>query len=109
VNESKGSKVRFFFGKNRFGAFFWGGVALLVLGIGIFSYANSVVQALEQSLQGNLTTIERDRISGSLAWWRIALITTYDPLSLVFIVVGVFCILYACGWASMQPTSKEST
>lgn len=109
MNGSKGNKVRFFFARNRFGAFFWAGVALLVLGVGIFCYANSVVQAHEQLLQGNLTVIERDRISGSLAWWRIALITVYDPISLVFIIVGVFCILYACGWASMQPISKEHT
>jgi len=109
MSEPKGSKARFLFARNRFGAFFWAGVALLVLGVGIFWYANSVVQAEELLLQGNLTVIERDRISGSLAWWRIALITVYNPMSLVLIIVGIFCILYASGWASLQPVDKERT
>jgi hypothetical protein len=100
---SMSSKLKFLFARNRFGAFLWTGVILLVLGVGILSYANSVVEAHKQILQGDLSISERNRIAGSLTWWRIAQITLYNPISLVFIIVGMFCISYACAWASLRP------
>jgi hypothetical protein len=97
------NKLRFLFNRDRFGAFFWTGVILLVLGFGALTYANSVVEAHRQMLQTDLSEIERDRISGSLSWWIIAQITLFDPVSLIFVIVGTFCIAYACIWKTMQP------
>jgi hypothetical protein len=97
------NKLSFIFKKDRFGAFFWTGVILLLLGFGTFSYANSVVEAHKQMLQSNLSDSERDRIGGSLSWWRIAQITLFDPISLIFIITGTFSIAYACIWKSTQP------
>ena len=97
-------KLNFLFARNRFGVFLWAGVVLLVLGLGILLYVNSVVTAHEQMLQSDLTSGERDRMNGSLTWWRIAQITFYNPICIIFIVAGVFCVLYACAWASLQPT-----
>ena len=102
------NKLRFFLARNRFAVFFWTGVVLLVLGLGILSYANSVVEAHQQILQGDISPYERDRVAGSLTWWRIARVTIYDPVSLIFIVAGTFCILYACAWASLQPIRIDS-
>jgi heme exporter protein D len=102
------NKLRFLFARDRFAVFFWTGVVLLVLGLGILSYANSVVEAHKQILQGDLSPNERDRVAGSLTWWRLAQVTVYDPVSLIFIVAGTFCIFYACAWASLQPTRTDS-
>ena len=98
------SKLKLLFARNRFGMFFWIGLILLVLGVAILSYANSVVEGHKQLLQEDLSVSERNRIEGSLAWWRIAQITLYDPMSLILIIVGTFCIAYACAWASLRPT-----
>lgn len=74
---------------------FLAGVSLLIIGIALWLYTDSVVQSHEQLLNhSNLTQQEIWRLEGSLQWWKTAKKTTYDPLAIILITIGVCAIEY---------------
>lgn len=101
-------KLKALFKKDRFTLFFWVGAILLVIGLGTWWYADSVVRGHEQVLNSDLSLEEQARVSGSLTWWRIAQITLYTPLSFILITIGIICIVYAFVWMVMQPIKVVS-
>jgi hypothetical protein len=101
-------KLKVLFKKDRFTLFFWIGAILLVIGLGTWWYADSVVRGHEEVLNYNLSPEERAQVSGSLTWWRIAQITLYTPLSFILITIGIICIVYAFVWMVMQPIKVVS-
>jgi len=90
------SKLKVFIKRNKIAASFWIGAILILTGIGISVYVDSVIKSHEEKLfLWNLTQEERLRYEGSLEWWRMAKITTYDPLSIILIAVGLVVITYS--------------
>jgi hypothetical protein len=71
------------------------GALLLITGISLWLYTNSIIQGHEQLLNNpNLTQQQRWNHEGSLQWWKTAKTTTYDPLSIILITLGLCAIEY---------------
>jgi len=80
------------------------GAILLLTGVFLWLYTNSIIQANQQTLQNpNLTQQERWAYEGSLQWWTINKITTYDPIAVILITTGLVALLYVTLWAIIQP------
>jgi len=90
--------------RKRLTAIFGTGAILLITGISLWLYTNSVIQTHEQLLSNtNLTLEEKWRYEGSLQWWKTARITTYDPIAVTLITIGLVAILYTILYAIVQP------
>lgn len=71
------------------------GALLLIIGISLWLYTSSIIQGHEQLLNNpNLTQEQRWNYEGSLQWWKTAKATTYDPLSIILISLGLCAIEY---------------
>jgi len=71
------------------------GTLLLITGITLWLYTNSIIQGHEQLLNNpNLTQQQRWTYEGSLQWWKTAKTTTYNPLSIILISLGLCAIEY---------------
>ena len=95
---SKTSGLRIFIQKNKIAASFWIGAILILSGIGLSVYVDSVVRSHEEKLFSpfsNLTPQEKWDLEGSLEWWRIARITIYNPLSIMLIAVGLVALIHS--------------
>jgi hypothetical protein len=80
------------------------GVILLIAGIGLWFYTDSVIRGLEQMLSDpNLTQSQRDRFEGSLVWWRDAKVHGYGILSIVLVTVGLCALEYAIICVMVRP------
>jgi hypothetical protein len=83
---------------------FLAGAVLLIVGVALWAYTNSVVQAHQQILQNpNLTQQQKWQTEGSLQWWMMTKITVYDPAALILIVTGLVALEYVTLWAIIQP------
>lgn len=97
------SKLKNLIKRNQFKATIGTGVLLLIMGIGLWLYANSVIQGHEQLLNNpDLTPEETWRYEGSLQWWRIAYTTTFHPLAVILITIGLNALLCPILWAIIQ-------
>jgi hypothetical protein len=77
------------------------GAALLVAGLALSYYPNSVIAGLEGNLNYQSLSIEdRWMYQGSLNWWNVEKLTVYQPLSYLIVFGGAFtmggAILSAC-------------
>jgi hypothetical protein len=80
------------------------GVLLLIAGIGLWLYTDSVIKGLEQMLSDpNLTQNQRDRFEGSLAWWRDTKVHGYGILSIVLVAIGLCALEYSIIYVMVQP------
>lgn len=85
----------------------WIGTLLLVLGIGIWSYAGSVIKNKEQLLNGNLPPDQRNEIQGSLQWWKNTQIKLYNPIAFASVTTGTICAACAFILMAAQSTKKN--
>ncbi|MGQ9507018.1 MAG: hypothetical protein ACUVTB_04050 [Candidatus Bathycorpusculaceae bacterium] len=84
--------------KNRVSAAFWLGAVLILAGIVVSLYVDSVIKVHEEKLFSpfsDLTQEERWALEGSYQWWRMARITFYYPLSIILIAVGLVVLSYS--------------
>jgi hypothetical protein len=80
------------------------GVILLIAGIGLWLYTDSVIKGHEQILNDpNLSQDQRWSWEGSLEWWREAKITRFDPLSITLITIGLCALEYAIIYVMVRP------
>jgi hypothetical protein len=80
------------------------GVLLLIAGIGLWLYTDSVINRLEQILNDlNLTTKQRYDFEGSLAWWRDTKVHGYGLLSIVLVTLGLCALEYVIIYAMVRP------
>jgi hypothetical protein len=92
------SNLKIFVKKNRISAAFWFGAALILAGIVVSLYVDSVIKVHEERLFSpfsNLTQEEKWALEGSYQWWRMARITFYYPLSIILIAVGLVSLSYS--------------
>jgi hypothetical protein len=90
------SSLRIFVKRNKISVFFWIGAILILTGITISLYVGSVIRMLEEKLYfEDLPPEEQWAYEGSYQWWRMARITTYDPLSIILIAVGLVALTYS--------------
>lgn len=90
--------------RNKLTAIFLTGTILLIIGVALWLYTNSVIQGHEQLLNNpNITQQEKWNYEGSLEWWKMAKITTYDPIAVILITAGLIALLYVTLWAIIQP------
>lgn len=80
------------------------GALLLIIGIGLWLYTDSVIKGHEQILKDKSLTQEQIwGWEGSLQWWRAAKITTYDPLSIILITIGLCVLEYVIIYVMVRP------
>jgi len=90
--------------RNKLTVIFLTGAILLIIGVALWLYTNSVIQGHEQLLNNpNLTQQEKWNYEGSLGWWKMAKITLYDPIAVILITAGLVALLYVTLWAIIQP------
>ena len=90
--------------RNKLTVIFLTGAILLIIGVALWLYTNSVIQGHEQLLNNpNITQQEKWNYEGSLEWWKMAKITTYDPIAVILITAGLIALLYVTLWAIIQP------
>lgn len=92
------SKLKVFIQRNKIAASFWIGAILILIGIGLSVYVDSVIKSLEEKLYSpflDLTQQEIWDLEGSYEWWRMARITTYDPISIMLIAVGLVVLTHS--------------
>jgi hypothetical protein len=91
------SSLKIFVKKNKISVFFWIGATLILAGIILSVYVDSIIKMDEEKLFfGDLPPgEERWALEGSYEWWRMARITIYDPLSIVLISVGLVALTYS--------------
>jgi len=90
--------------RNKLTAIFLTGAILLLTGTTLWPYTNSVIQAHQQTLQNpNINQQQKWQTEGSLEWWQLAKITTYDPIAVILITAGLIALLYVTLWAIIQP------
>lgn len=92
------SSLKIFVKKNRISVFFWLGAVLILAGIVVSLYVDSVIKVHEERLFSpfsNLTQEEKWALEGSYQWWRMARITFYYPLSIILIAVGLVALSYS--------------
>jgi hypothetical protein len=72
------------------------GAVILVIGLLLTWYPSSVIGGLETRLsQIGLSTNERNADQGALNSWQIWQLTTFQPLSYIFIAVGIIVMVYS--------------
>jgi hypothetical protein len=80
------------------------GTLLIIIGIGLWLYTDSVIKGHEQILEDpNLTLDERNRWEGSLQWWKTAKLTKYGPISIILITMGLCALEYASIYVMVRP------
>lgn len=92
------SSLKIFVKRNKISVFFWFGAVLILAGIVISLYVDSVIKVHEEKLFSpfsNLTQEEKWALEGSYQWWRMARITFYYPLSIILIAVGLVALSYS--------------
>jgi len=90
--------------RNKLTVIFLTGAILLIIGVALWLYTNSVIQGHEQLLNNpNLTQQEKWNYEGSLEWWKMAKITLYDPIAVILITAGLVALLYVTLWTIIQP------
>ena len=95
---SKTSGLRVFIQRNKIATSFWIGAILILTGIGLSVYVDSVIKSHQEKLFSpfsNLTQQEKWDLEGALEWWRMARITTYNPLSIMLIAAGFVALIYS--------------
>jgi len=82
--------------RNKFKVLFSLGAVIIIIGLVLQWYPNSVISGLEERLkQQNLSQDERNKLQGALNSWRIWQITTFQPLSSILLAVGIIIIAYS--------------
>jgi hypothetical protein len=91
------SKLKVFIQRNKIAASFWIGAILILTGIGLSVYVDSVIKSLEEKrfFSDDLTQQEIWDLEGSYEWWRMARITAYDPASVMLIAVGLVVLTHS--------------
>jgi hypothetical protein len=92
------SSLKVFVKRNKISASFWLGAILILAGIIVSLYVDSVIKVHEERLFSpfsNLTQDEKWALEGSYQWWRMARITFYYPLSIILIAVGLVSLSYS--------------
>jgi len=80
------------------------GILLLIIGISLWLYTDSVIRGHEQLLDNpNLTPQQKWDYEGSYQWWKTAKKTTYDPLTIILITIGLIAIEYTIIYIIVQP------
>jgi len=75
---------------------FFLGIILLIMGFWLWTYTNVMILYNEQQLNNpTLTQEEKWRYEGSLEWWKTVRVTTYDPMAITLITIGLIAILYS--------------
>lgn len=72
------------------------GAAILMTGIIISTYADSVIGGVQETLrQGGLTIAQQDYYQSMLGWWKLAKITSYGPIAYLTTVTGIIVIIFS--------------
>ena len=80
----------------KFGLYFAIGAAILIVGLVLQWYPNSIIDGLEERLNDQtLPQDERNKLQGALNSWKIHSITTFQPLSSILFAVGIIIIIYS--------------
>jgi hypothetical protein len=76
---------------------------LVVAGESFYWYVNATIGTLEMKLsQVGLSQNEHDVLQGSLNWWQTEKTSTYWPLSLFVIIVGIATILVLTAYCALS-------
>jgi len=72
------------------------GAVILIIGIGLTTYTNSVVDGIQETLrQGGLSQAQRDYFQGMLDWWVLNKITFYNPIAYLLTITGVIVVIFS--------------
>lgn len=81
---------------NRFKILFAVGAIILIVGLVLQWYPQSVISGLEERLNDTgLQIDERSKLQGSLNSWKVWQITTFQPLSSILLAVGIIVLVYS--------------
>jgi len=68
------------------------GAVILIIGIGLTTYTNSVVDGIQETLrQGGLSQAQRDYFQGML----LNKITFYNPIAYLLTITGVIVVIFS--------------
>jgi len=80
----------------RFTVLFIIGAVILVTGLIVQWYPNSIVDGMKERLkQSDVTVDERNQLQGALASWSVWQITLFHPLSSLLFAVGIIILVYS--------------
>jgi len=72
------------------------GAAILIIGFIVQWYPTSIIGGLEERLDdSDVTTDERNKLTGALNSWKVHQITTFVPISNILIIIGIVVLVYA--------------
>jgi hypothetical protein len=72
------------------------GALILIIGLVLSYYPNTVISGIEGKLQySDLPQETKFMYQGSLNWWHIEQLTVYQPVSYLSIVTGAIMMAYA--------------
>ena len=81
---------------NRFKILFAVGAIILIVGLVLQWYPQSVISGLEERLNDTgLQIDEQSKLQGSLNSWKVWQITTFQPLSSILLAVGIIVLVYS--------------
>ncbi len=71
------------------------GAVILIVGLAISSYTDSVIEFLQGVLREGslLSQAQRDYFQGMYEWWTLAKVTFYHPIAYLLIVIGVIVLV----------------
>jgi len=99
-------KISKLFKEERIFLLLWIGSLLLALGLGIWWYTESTTKNKEQLLSSDLPLDQRNKISGSLQWWKNIQIKLYNPLAFALVTTGTICTVCSFTLMATQLTRK---
>jgi hypothetical protein len=82
--------------RNLFTIIFATGAVLLIIGLILSYYPNSVIVGLQANLRdSDFSQQDKLAFQGSLDWWRIEQLTVYQPISYLLSIGGIIIMVYA--------------
>ena len=81
--------------RNRFTILFAIGAIILIVGLILSWYPNSVISGMKETLRQGLPQDEQNKYNGALSSWSIWQITVFQPASSLLTVIGAIIMVYA--------------
>ena len=78
------------------------GVALIIAGQSIYTYANQRIADLKTQLSPSLSVYDYGIVKGALDWWRPALTSIYGPVSFYLITAGIAELVFMTAYIASK-------
>jgi hypothetical protein len=86
------------------------GSGILIIGIFLSTYTDSVIGGLQEILnQGYLSQAQRDYFEGMLNWWTVAKITFYNPVAYLLTVIGIIILIFSIVYSTLTIWHESKT